>query len=414
MSELINNVSKRKEQLKQALKRLHDGTPMEELRAEFKDVLQNASAGDIAQIEQSLIQEGLPVEEIQNLCDIHVSLFREGLDKQPTPEMMPGHPVYTFRAENELANLVLNEVKAAVVKFKVNPSAEVRTQLSEKLQKLMEFEKHYARKEQYLFPYLEKYQFTGPSSVMWGIQDDIRKGWKSIRAILESPALPTAGMADEVDRTFSSIENAIREMFYKEDRILFPAALERLTRKDWEEIYDQEHEIGFVYVTRGNQWRANAVPQSAPDTLKLELTQNGKEQSMTSVPLKTGALSPEQLTMMLTTLPVDIAYVDENDTVLFYSETKDRIFRRTPAVIGRKVQNCHPPASVNKVVKILDDFKAGKRDKAEFWIQMNAKFIYISYYAVRDEQGAYRGTIEITQDLTHLREIQGEKRLLED
>ena len=414
MSELINNVSKRKEQLKQALKKLHEGTPLEELRAEFTDVLQNASAGEIAQIEQSLIQEGLPVEEIQNLCDVHVSLFREGLDKQTTLDMMPGHPVYTFRAENELANLVLNEVKAAIVNFKVNPSADVRTKLSDKLQKLMEFEKHYARKEHYLFPYLERYQFTGPSSVMWGIQDDIRKGWKAMWATLQSPALPTVGMAADLDKTFSPMENAIREMFYKEDRILFPAALERLTQKDWEDIYDQESEIGFCYVTRGNQWRKNAVSQSAADKLKLDQTPKGKEQPMTSVPLKTGALSPEQLNLMLTTLPVDIAYVDENDTVLFYSETKDRIFRRTPAVIGRKVQNCHPPASVDKVVRIVEDFRAGKRDKAEFWIQMNGKFIYISYYAIRDAQGAYRGTLEVTQDLTHLREIQGEKRLLED
>jgi len=414
MSEYINNVSKRKEQLKQALKKLHEGTPLDDVRSEFTDVLQNASAGEIAQIEQSLIQEGLPVEEIQNLCDIHVSLFRAGLDKQPTPEMLSGHPVFTFRAENELASLVLNEVKAAIVNFKVNPSAEVRTKLIEKLQKLMEFEKHYARKEHYLFPYLEKYQFTGPSSVMWGIHDDIRKGWKAMWVILQSPALPTASMAAKLDQTFSTMEKAIREMFYKEDRILFPAALERLTQKDWEEIFDQEAEIGFAYVTRGNQWRTIAVSQSAADKLKLDQTQKGKEQLMTSVPLKTGALNPEQLNMMLTTLPVDIAYVDENDTVLFYSETKDRIFRRTPAVIGRKVQNCHPLASVDKVVKIVEDFRTGKRNKAEFWIQMNGKFIYISYYAIRDAQGAYRGTLEVTQDLTHLREIQGEKRLLED
>jgi DUF438 domain-containing protein len=414
MSEYIDNVSKRKEQLKQALKKLYEGTPLEELREEFTDVLQNTNAGEIAQIEQSLIQEGLPVEEIQNLCDIHVSLFREGLDKQPAPDMQPGHPLYTFRAENELASLVLNEVKAAIVNFKVNPSAEVRTRLSEKLQKLMEFEKHYARKEHYLFPYLEKYQFTGPSSVMWGIQDDIRKGWKAMRAILQSPALPTAAMAADLEKTFSPIENAIREMFYKEDRILFPASLERLTKKDWEEIYDQESEIGFCYVTRGNQWRKTVVSQSGEDKLKLDQTQKGKEQPMTSVSLKTGALTPEQLSMMLTTLPLDIAYVDENDAVLFYSETRDRIFRRTPAVIGRKVQNCHPPASVHKVVKILEDFRAGKRDKAEFWIQMNGKFIHISYYAIREAQGTYRGTLEVTQDLTHLREIQGEKRLLED
>ena len=414
MSEYIDNVSKRKEQLKRALKKLHEGTPLNELRAEFADVLQNASAGEIAQIEQSLIREGLPVEEIQNLCDIHVSLFREGLDKQPTPDLMPGHPVYTFRAENELANLVLNEVKAAIVNFKINPSVEVRTTLSEKLKKLMEFEKHYARKEHYLFPYLEKYQFTGPSSVMWGIQDDIRKGWRSMWTILQSSAPSTSSLAADLDKIFSPLENAIREMFYKEERILFPAALERLTQKDWEDIFDQEAEIGFAYVTRVDQWRTKAVTQSAQDKIELDQTQKGKEKQMTPVPLKTGALSPEQLNMMLTSLPVDIAYVDENDTVLFYSETKDRIFRRTPAVIGRKVQNCHPPASVDKVVRILEDFRAGKRDKAEFWIQMGGKFIYISYYAIRDAQGAYRGTLEVTQDLTHLREIQGEKRLLED
>ncbi len=134
---------------------------------------------------------------------------------------------------------------------------------------------------------------------------------------------------------------------------------------------------------------------------------------MTSIPLKTGALSPEQVNLLLTNLPVDVTYVDENDTVLFYAETKERIFRRTPAVIGRKVQNCHPPASVDKVVRIVEDFRSGKRDKAEFWIQMNGKFIFISYYAIRDEQGKYRGTLEVTQDLTHLRELQGERRLLE-
>jgi uncharacterized protein len=414
MSEYINNVSKRKEQLKEALRRLHQGTPLDELRAEFTDVLKNASAGEIAQIEQALIQEGLPVEEIQNLCDIHVALFREGLDQQPTPEMLPGHPVYTFRAENELAALVLNEVKAAVVTFKVDPSADVRDSLIGKLHKLMEFEKHYARKEEYLFPYLERYQFSGPSSVMWGIHDQTRKAWKSMLELLQSSIPSSASMAADLEKNFALAENAMREMFYKEDHILFPSALERLSQKDWQEIHDQENEIGFAYVTRGDQWGQNPSARGAAHPVELNKTQKEKDQLMTTVPLKTGALSPEQLNLMLTTLPFDIAYVDENDTVLFYSETRERIFRRTPAVIGRKVQNCHPPASVDKVVRIVEDFRAGKRDKAEFWIQLNGKFVYISYYAVRDAQGAYRGTLEVTQDLTHLREIQGERRLLED
>jgi len=413
MSELINNVSRRKEQLKVALKKLHDGTPMEEVKAEFRDVLQNASAGEIAQIEQALIQEGLPVEEIQNLCDVHVALFREGLDKEPTADMLPGHPVYTFRSENELASLVLNEVKGAVVNFKVNPSPGVRAMLTEKLRKLMEFEKHYTRKENLLFPFLEKYKFSGPSSVMWGIHDDIRRGWKSMLALLESPALANAGMAADLDKTFTPLENAMREMFYKEDKILFPAALERLTQPDWEEIYAQENEIGFCYLTRGSQWLADGNAKATGDEIKSKEKEE-KELPMTDVDLKVGALSPEQVSLMLTHLPVDITFVDENDSVLFYSDTKERIFRRTPAIIGRKVQNCHPPASVHKVIKIVEDFRAGVRDMAEFWIQMDGKFIHIAYYAVHDEQGAYRGTIEVSQNLTHLREIQGEKRLLED
>ena len=414
MNEYINNVSRRREQLKEALSRLHQGTPLEELRAEFADVLQNASASEVAQIEQDLIEEGLPVEDIQNLCDVHVALFRAGLDKEPTPDMLPGHPIYTFRSENELAALVLNEVRAALINFKVDPSVEVRGKLTQKLQKLTDFEKHYARKEHNLFPYLERYGFSGPSSVMWGIHDDIRKGWKSMCAILESAAPATQFMAADLEKIFAGVENAMREMFYKEEHILFPAALERLTPKDWREIYDQESEIGFAYVSRGSQWVAGFTAPSPENQLKLDQDQPGKESAMTNVPLKTGALSPEQLSLMLTTLPFDIAFVDETDTVLFYSETKERIFRRTPAVIGRKVQKCHPPASVDKVVRILEDFRSGKRDVAEFWIQMNGRFIYISYYAVRDEQGSYRGTLEVTQDLTHLRALQGERRLLED
>lgn len=414
MSEYINNVTHRKEKLKEALRRLHQGTPMEQLREEFADVLRNASAGEVAQIEQALIQEGMPVEDIQNLCDVHVALFREGLNQEPTPDTLPGHPIYTYRTENELAALVLNEVRAALVNFKIDPSPEVRTKLTNKLQKLMEFEKHYARKEHHLFPYLERYEFSGPSSVMWGIQDDIRRGWKSMLATLKSPAPASQAIAVDLEKTFTPLENAIREMFYKEEHILFPAAMQRLTQKDWEEIFDQEIEIGFAYVTRGNQWRQSSTITPPANPVKLNQTQTEKEPTMTDVPLKTGALSPEQLSLILTTLPFDVAFVDETDTVRFYSETKERIFRRTPAVIGRKVQKCHPPASVDKVVRIVEDFRSGKRDKAEFWIQMNGKFIWISYYAVRDEKGTYRGTIEVTQDLTHLRALQGEKRLLED
>jgi PAS domain S-box-containing protein len=146
----------------------------------------------------------------------------------------------------------------------------------------------------------------------------------------------------------------------------------------------------------------------------VEVKKEERTVSMSDFPLSTGDLTLSQINLMLKTLPVDITFVDENDTVRYFSETPERIFKRTPAIIGRKVQNCHPPASVDKVVRIVEDFRAGKRDTAEFWIQMGGKFIHIQYYAMRDEAGNYRGTLEVSQDLTELRKLEGERRLLEE
>ena len=134
---------------------------------------------------------------------------------------------------------------------------------------------------------------------------------------------------------------------------------------------------------------------------------------MSDFPLTTGDLTLQQINLMLMNLPVDITFVDENDTVRYFSETPERIFKRTAAIIGRQVQNCHPPASVDKVVEIVEDFRAGKRDLAEFWIQMDGKFIHIRYFAMRDAGGNYRGTLEVSQDVTEIRKLEGEKRLLD-
>ena len=134
---------------------------------------------------------------------------------------------------------------------------------------------------------------------------------------------------------------------------------------------------------------------------------------MNDFPLTTGDLTLSQIDLMLTTLPVDITFVDENDTVRYFSEAADRIFKRTSAIIGRKVQNCHPPQSVDKVMEVVEDFKAKKRDSAEFWIQMGEKFIHIRYFAMRDAAGKYRGTLEVSQDVASIRKLDGEKRLLD-
>jgi len=413
MSEFIDNASKRKEKIKNALKRIHEGEAYENVKQEFADVLSTATPQEISEIEQALIGEGLPVEDIQYLCDVHVAMFRESLDKQATPELMPGHPIYTFRAENELAALVLNETKQILQTLQQNQSKAVAQKLKDTLQKLMEFDAHYLRKENLLFSYLEKVDFSGPSSVMWGIHDEIRKGWKAMLAVVDAEAAINKEIAEKLNSQFAETENAIREMIYKEERILFPTALERLKDEDWLAMYAQEEDFGFSYVTRGTDWPIESKKKNANNKSKNK-EEKERAEPMAQFPLTTGDLSISQINMMLTHLPVDITYVDENDTVLFFSETPKRIFKRTAAIIGRKVQTCHPPQSMDKVQKIIDDFKAGARDTAEFWIQMNGMFIHIRYFALHDVNGNYKGALEVSQDLTPLRALKGEKRLLDD
>ena len=414
MSEFINNHSLRKEKLKEALRQIHEGKPYQEVKEVFKEILSSATAGEIAEIEQALIAEGLPVEDIQYLCDVHVAMFRESLDTQTMPEMIPGHPVYTFRAENELAALALNDTRLAIERYKAQPDADARQKLADSVKKLRQYDNHYLRKENLLFPFLEKYGFSGPSNVMWGIHDDIRKGWKQMTTNLESSRPDSRELALELEKLFTPAENAIREMFYKEEHILLPNALERLTDADWRAIRDQEDEFGFSFATRGSDWPPSAEQKSKEtDTIK-ETSKPERIETMSDFPLTNGDLTIKQIDLMLKNLPVDITFVDENDTVRYYSETPGRIFKRTPAIIGRKVQNCHPPASVDKVVKIVEDFKAGKRDVAEFWIQMKGMFIHIRYFAMRDAEGNYKGTLEVSQDITEVHKLEGEKRLLDD
>jgi len=410
MSEYVNNRAKRQEVLKGLLRQLHEGRTVEEVKGEFAALLAGVSATEIAELEQALIAEGLPETEIKRLCDVHVAVFRESLDAQTRPETVPGHPVHTFRAENAAAAKVLDALQAALEALKVTPGAAQLERARERLQQLREYEKHYLRKENVLFPYLERHGFSGPSSVMWAIHDDVRAGWKALEALLAAgPGENLAAFNARLDEIFGPLSTAIREMFYKEDTILFPTALQMLTQEEWTAIHAQEPEVGYCYVEPGGQ----APPEVAPPPVTAPAPAEGQ------IPLNTGALTVQEVNWMLTHLPVDITYVDRDDVVRFFSETRERIFPRSPAIIGRKVQQCHPPASVHRVQRILDDFRAGRRDVAEFWIQMGpadagGKFVLIRYFALRDERGVYQGTLEVTQDIAHIRTLEGERRLLDE
>ncbi|MHB8807368.1 MAG: DUF438 domain-containing protein, partial [Anaerolineaceae bacterium] len=378
MSEYINNSSKREEQLKEIIKQLHAGRAFSDLKDTFQDLLKGASAQEIVHIEQALIAEGLPVEQIQFLCDVHVALFKESLDTQLPPELQPGHPIYTFRTENEFVELLLHTLDEKIGKLKQADDKDIRVQLSANIEKLKQMNLHYLRKENLLFPILEKYGFSGPSSVMWGIHDEIRSDW------LELGKLVTNSQSAQIFEKYEVLQHKMREMIYKEEHILFPNALERLTSEEWGMLYAGEPEIGLAFVTRGTDWKPAAQVKPAVPVVEFIGNKNEEEMDMVELTLKVGKLSAKQVDLLLQNLPVDVTYVDENDQVAFYSQSRERIFARTPAVIGRKVQMCHPPASVHKVQKILDDFRAGERSEAGFWIQMNGKFIHIRYFAIRD------------------------------
>ncbi|MDT8299381.1 MAG: PAS domain-containing protein, partial [Spirochaetaceae bacterium] len=257
------------------------------------------------------------------------------------------------------------------------------------LKSISEVEKHYARKENQLFPYLEEVDFTGPSKVMWGKHDEIRELLKNVSD-------------DFTRRKGRSLITSMKRMIFMEEKILFPTALRKLPDATWKKVRRGENEIGYAWIKPGSLWDPDVIP-----------TEPTLRHPTNDIELSVGRLLPDQIDLMLRNLPLDVTYVDENDRVRYYSQGKERIFPRSPGIIGREVQNCHPPKSVHVVQKIVDDFKNRRRSEAEFWIQMGGKFIHIRYFPLFDKD-VYRGVLEVSQDLTPLRELQGEKRLLDD
>jgi len=375
--------------LKGIIKDLHRGADRKALTERFQELIKDVAPTEIAQMEQQLMAEGMPEEEIKKLCDVHVEVFRGALDKKVMPGMPAGHPVHTYMLENRQAEVILAHIEH------IEDLKKGKEKLTGLADTLAEIDKHFLRKENQLFPVLETKGISGPSKVMWALHDDIRAMLRDVRAKIRTDAIKPLEL--------KTLITMLRDMIYKEEHILFPMTLDTLSDEDWLKVMAGEGEIGYSWIEPEKGWQ----PVSAATQVEMMA---GKVGSMN---LDTGQLTLEQVNLLLTHLPVDISYVSENDEVLYYSNTEERIFPRSPGIIGRKVQNCHPPKSVDVVKKILDEFRAGNKDSADFWIQMRGKFILIRYFAVRDREGKYQGCLEVSQDVTDIRGLQGEKRLLD-
>ncbi len=397
----------KKAQIKEAIRQLHAGVPPEEVKEKFRGILESTDSLEIAKIEEELAKEGMKREEMRKLCDVHMAIFKEQLEKQ-MPNMKPSQPIAILMEEHkvmlqmtekltELSNKILRVSDMRYVTEEIH-------QVEHAAEDFTDAEKHYVREENVLFPVVEKHGVTEPPAIMWMEHDQIREQKKQLHKLIVD--LKTSGFEkykQQLWETSKALSTLLSNHFYKENNILFPAAMSVVTEAEWVDVRKEFDEIGYCCFTPPELTATAPAATIAAQAPTVENVLN----------FPTGNLTKEQVEALLNTLPVDVTFVDANDTVQYFNKPEKRFFVRTKAVIGRKVSMCHPQKSLHIVSRIVESFKSGKKDVAEFWITMNGRFLLIRFFAVRDNNGKYLGAIEVVQDLTDLKKLEGEKRLLD-
>lgn len=537
MPEIEHNSVYRQKKIVEILKMLHEGGSFDEAKRIFDSTFSSVDVSEITSAERELIGSGLNPMEIQRLCNVHAAVFKGAINpgSGDSVEEVPGHPVAVIKLENTVITSLLDDELLPVLKKwqqssnDATPSAQDQSYLQRMktaLSDLLTIDKHYQRKENLIFPIMDRYGITAPPKVMWGVDDDIR-GWikDALRLVNTEPTPPKYDIEAAIEKAHKDIE----EMIFKEEQILLPMVSEVFTPDDWALIQSESGDIGYTLIPEPLPWQPserdyaeaakrkpskmaqelNAMAQSMadeqdlankqhvaepesdaapviPDDLKakkddpaainalplhlraemgqVQAEQPAKEDARAqinvniskqpaakkempefvkqmladeaakpaskrrpriteshleigadnhaTIVMPTGDLDLNQLTGLFSVLPVDVTFVDANDIVRWFSDNGERIFPRTRAVIGRAVVNCHPPKSMDKVQKILDDFRSGAQVHADFWIDLHGtKKVYIRYFAVHDTKGTYLGCLEVSQDITEIQKLDGEKRL---
>lgn len=407
MSELLDNARRRKDLLKHMIRQLHAGEAPDQVRTQLIRVLGQVPYNDVVDVEQELIREGLPTEEILRLCDLHSAVLNGAIDLEEAREAPAGHPAHTFRMENQALAWEVQELDRMYAELQALPpdaaAADITDAIRGRFNNLMDVDKHYLRKEHLLFPFLEKKGITGPPTVMWGKHDETRTLLKTavdaLHAMPAPAAVEAAALAQLVLRPAST---SIADMIQKEEQILLPMCLDTLDDGEWYAIAQQSLEYGYCLVDPADGWKPANLPAHAAASAA------GAER----IQLPSGSMTAAELQAILNTIPFDLTFVDRDDTVRYFTRGRERIFSRSRAILGRKVQHCHPPSSVHVVEQILSDFRSGAQDHAAFWITMKGQFLSIEYFALRGEDGAYLGCLEVSQNLTAKRALSGEQRLL--
>lgn len=408
MSELINNSKHRQEILKKLIKSLHEGKTVEDVKEEFKKHFSNVSTSEISQIEQALVKEGMAVEEVQRLCDVHASVFDgsiEDIHSSKDFSKIIGHPVNILMEENIAITKVIEEeiipYLEQYLKTKDNTSI---LMLRIGFDRLWEVDIHYSRKEYLIFPHLEKRAITTPPKVMWGVDDEIRADIKDVIKYLSQPQIND----EELKTKIESTTKKVLDMVFKENNILIPLLIDTLTFYDWIKIDEATPEHGYCLVKPARSWKVEPTENEEATKVEKEIK---KEVVKDEIEFDAGSLTQNEINAIFNTIPFDMTFVGADDKVKYFTQGKERIFDRPKTIIGREVSMCHPPASHHAVESLVKRLKSGERDHEDFWIQAKGMFILIRYYAVRNKDGNYLGTLEVTQDIKPVRELEGEKRL---
>jgi len=406
VSELINNSENRKKKLKELILKLHDGQSQETVREELLKSLSNVPYEEVVEVEQELIKEGLAEAEILKLCDAHSAVLHGNIDLSKARKIPAGHPVDVMLKENgELKKLAVS-IRQLLEEIKNSGDKNLDQNLLKLrgfFNNLYDVDKHYLRKEYLLFPYLEKLGISGPPKVMWGKHDEIRGQIKGAIELLKTDGITAEELLASAEIVLVPAVNGVVDMTTKEEEILLPMSLDKLSDDDWYEIDRQSLEIGFCLYDPPQSWK----PAGAPDDTLADMNKSGG-----NIQLPSGSFSVEELLAILNSLPVDMTFVDRNDKVKYFSQAKERIFQRNRAILNRDVRLCHPPASAHIVDKIIDDFRSGRKSRAPFWINMGGKMIHIEYFALRNEKGEYLGTLEVSHNVQPYRDLEGEQRIL--
>ncbi|HBT39292.1 MAG: Putative PAS/PAC sensor protein [Thermotoga sp. 50_1627] len=418
---------------KTILKRLHQGEDIETLKKEFGEIIASLPPFEIPAIEQELLKEGeITVRDIVKMCDLHVELFRGAVSEagREIENLPSGHPLRSLYEENRQIlkdSEVLSLLSSSAFSVEDGRKSEFLKKLKELLVQMRKIGfTHYTREEMLVFPYLERRGITAVPTVLWSKHDEIRLKMKLVLELLENQ-----NSNERLKKEMLELSQMVADMVFRENNILYPTLKVLLSEGEWVAIKIFEEEIGYYGIEVKNEWQPSQKP-----LLPFEIDPRLDEETFKKMPeevkrvagelkpdtyqirkegdhdLQTGFLNREELIALLKTLPLDVTFIDSNDRVRFFSHGR-RIFHRAPTVIGRMVQFCHPPRSVHIVNRILQSFKEGRKDVAEFWINLAGRLVHIRYFPVRNEEGKYLGTLELVQEVTEIKKLEGEKRLLD-